>query len=537
MDNQSLISADLIRTAKRSRFNPIRTLTPELLAQHLDSFAIGLLQSFALDAQAIKRRDDVISVALPKREKAVSRHGFVIQINDGIEQATPLRVRAEQHQAALNYFYSNLTAVNMLDQNERGGFRRLTRQMMEAVGFRYAVHEIVWQPVVVDGKPQMTATFNYVPLQFFENTTGRLRFLKSYFSGAAGDDMPDDHWLVTVGDGIMEALAVAWMFKQLSLKDWVAFNELVGTPIRIGKTNAAKGSDTWNILVEAIEGIGQDFAAVLAEGSTIEFIDGSKGGTGGTFQPLVDRMDRAIATICRGADLSTMSAGTGSGQGASLQGDESALLEQDDAAMISETLQQVSRIVIQQLFGDEQPLAFLEVPVPKEKNNEDTRKNIDLLTASGVQISQEWVRQEFGIPAPIAGEAVLAKAVAPIRETLPLSGLPAETLAAANAAEVDGRKALFLADAANQYAPEVATILRPILERLLEITVIPDDVARRAALLSYRAALPELYRQAIAKVPAAAVPLQKVIGTAFVDGAVAAARARPAAAKTTPSTS
>ena len=531
METSSVLSSDLVRIAKRSRFNPIRTLTPELLAQHLDSFGVGLLQSFALDAQAIKRRDDVISVALPKREKAVSRHGYAVHLADGIEANSPQKARAEAHQAALNYFFGNLTAVNMLDQNERGGFRRLVRQMMDAVGFRYAVHEIVWQPRVVDGRPQMTATFNYVPLQFFENTTGRLRFLKSYFAGAQGEEMPDDHWLVTVGDGIMEPLAVAWMFKQLSLKDWVSFNELLGTPIRLGKTNAAKDSEPWTTLVAALESIGQDFAAVISEGSTIEFIDAAKGGGGTTFGPLVDRMDRAIATICRGADLSTMSAGAGSGQGASLQGDESELLEQDDAAMISETLLQVSRSVIQQLFGDEQPLAYLEIPIPKKKNNEDTRKNIETLTSSGVAVGQEWVRAEFAIPAPAAGEAVLTKPVAPIRETLPLNGLPAEALAAANAADAaaTGRETLFVATATNRLAPEIKAAIEPILRRLAEIDVIADAAQQRAALANFRAALPELCRQAISQVPAAAAVLEQVIGTAFASGVGEAAKARKTA--------
>jgi phage gp29-like protein len=525
METISQIQAGMVKLAKQSRFSPIRTLTPELLAQHLDAFAVGHLQSFALDAQAVKKRDDVISVALPKREKAVSRRGYVIQINDGIEQGSKEYARAQQHQEALNYFYGNLTAVSIMDQDERGGFRRLARQMMEAVGYRYAVHEIVWQPRMVEGKARMTATFNYVPLQFFENTTGKLRFLKSLFVGTTGEEMLADQWIVTVGDGIMEPLTVAWMFKQLALKDWVAFTELLGTPIRIGKTNATPESAAWTALEEAVESIGHDFGAVISEGSSIDFIDGGKGQGAITFEPLTDRLDRAMARICRGADLSTISAGQGSGQGASLQGDESDLLEQDDAAMISETLLGVSRIVIRELFGEEEPLAYLEVPVPKKKNNEDTRKNIELLTARGVPVSQEWVRAELSVPAPAKGEAVLQAPAAPV--------LP--ELAAANAAELAaaGRQSLFLADAANRYAPEVAAAVRPFAVRLAEIAALADPAAQKAALVSFRAALPELYRQAIARVPAAAAVLEQVIGTAFADGVLAAAKARPTPPSTT----
>jgi|GEM_PF-5264768 len=188
--------------------------------------------------------------------------------------------------------------------------------------------------------------------------------------------MADDEWLVTVGEGIMEPLSVAYMFKQLSLRDWVSYSEKFGTPGLLGKTNSAKDSPEWEALETAISEFSTDWAAVTSEGTSIELIE-AKGGAGNLpFPPLVDRMDRAISTICRGADLSTMSASQGPGQGASVQGDEGDLLEQDDAAMITETLQQISRIVIRERFGDEQPLAYVQVVVPKKKDNADTRANV-----------------------------------------------------------------------------------------------------------------------------------------------------------------
>ena len=42
--------------------------------------------------------------------------------------------------------YNHLTTTTALEENETGGLGLLIRQMMDAVGKRYAVHEIVWQP-------------------------------------------------------------------------------------------------------------------------------------------------------------------------------------------------------------------------------------------------------------------------------------------------------------------------------------------------------------------------------------------------------
>ena len=55
------------------------------------------------------------------------------------------RAEAEEHAAALEYFYENLRCENALDRAERGGFKLLARQMMDAVGKKFAVHEMVWK--------------------------------------------------------------------------------------------------------------------------------------------------------------------------------------------------------------------------------------------------------------------------------------------------------------------------------------------------------------------------------------------------------
>lgn len=515
--SDSKITPELVQLVKRSRFNPIRTLTPEVLSTQLDSFAVGYLRDFALTGEAIKRRDDVMCVALPKREKATSRRDLVCQVLDGLQE--PQLKRAEEHRNALRYFYENLTVSHALDRDVRGGYKLLVRQMMSAIGARYAVHEIVWEPRVVDGRDQLTARLNFVPLQFFEATTGKLRFLRNYLASIHGEDMPENEWLVTVGDGILEPLAVAYMFKQLSLKDWVSYNEKFGTPGVLGKTAAAKDSPEWQALADAVAAFSQDFAAVVNEGSSIDLIK-SEGGSNLPFPPLVERMDRVIATICRGADLSTLSAGGGSGQGASLQGDESDLLEQDDAELISETLQHLSRIVIRFLF-DEDPLAYAQIVVPERRDNADVRENVRIATEHNVPVGVEWLRDQLGLAAPSQGEEVLRRS-APPAGLAPGPGLmPIRT---ANIAAV-GRNGILRAESLARLSVAQAEALKPLRDRLREVSEIEDDAAREAALIKLQADLPGLYK-AISKDPTVAKAFEEIIGTALIDGAATAAKTR-----------
>ena len=50
------VSADVIQLALRSRFNPIRGLTPQVLSAQLDQFYLGYIAYAALTWDAIERR-------------------------------------------------------------------------------------------------------------------------------------------------------------------------------------------------------------------------------------------------------------------------------------------------------------------------------------------------------------------------------------------------------------------------------------------------------------------------------------------------
>lgn len=519
------LSAGTITQVKRSRFNPIRTLTPESLANQLDSWATGNLRDFSLTASAISRRDDVICVALPKRIAAPARRGFTVQLLDGLDPARA--ERAKIHQAALQYFYNNLTATDALEGDVTGGFKLLVRQMLGAIGLRYAVHEITWQPRVVEGRDQLTALFTHVPVQFFEATTGRLRFLRDYLAQIHGEDMPAERWLVTVGPGILEPLAICYMFKQLSLKDWVSYNERFGTPGLLGKTNAQKDSDAWNVLAEALEAFSADWSAMVNEGSSLELIE-AKGAGSLPFPALVERMDRAIATICRGADLSTMSAGAGAGQGASLQGDEASILEQDDAELVTETLQRLDRLVIAQLFGEE-PLAYVQIQIPQRKDNADTRANLTFLRDSGVPVGAEFAREQLSVPAPADGEAVLT---APAPAAAPgMAPFAAPFRAPLANAAAEGRAALFKTAALRQLGSAQIKALRPVIERLVAISDLPDAKFAPALAAFRQDELPTLSAQ-ILKGDATgelAAAFQSILGSALVSGAAEAAQKQTSA--------
>jgi len=329
-----------LKQRSHSRFDPIRNLTPERLSRQLDDFHAGHLREAALTWDAIERRDDVVQAVASKRKMSAARHGWEVNALDDSPEA-------RTHAALLREFWRNIRVTNALDENERGGFALLARQMMDAVGKRYAVHEIVWDTSDA-GRPR--AQFRFVPLWFFENRTGRLRFLPSDHA-TDGEALAEGSWMVTTGAGIMEATSVAFVYKHLPLRDWLVYCERNGMPGVRGVTDALPGSAEWEAARQAVEAFGAEFRALMSAGTQIEPIDlGARGEL--PYPAIVERMDRGIAVLWRGADLGTIS--REGGVGASLQMDEPGLLADADAALIAETLNtQVNAYLIRHVFNDE----------------------------------------------------------------------------------------------------------------------------------------------------------------------------------------
>ncbi|GHC06995.1 phage portal protein family protein [Cerasicoccus arenae] len=361
-----------LRRSRRHAFNPVRSLTPEGLTRQLDAFHAGSLAEAARLWEVIEQRDDLIKAVATKRKKAPGRFGWDIVADDD----SPI---ALQHKASLEDFYRNIDSTNAADQNERGGMALLLRQMMDAIGKRYAVHEIVWSPQPRnDSPPRLTASFRFVPLWFFENRTGQLRFLPNDLS-TQGHTLRDGEWLITTGDGLMEATAVAYLFKHLPLRDWLIYCERNGMPGVRGVTDATPGSAEWESARDAVHDFGAEFHALMARGTDIEAIDLSSTGQL-PYPQLVDRMDKAIATLWRGSSMGSIA---DSGAGITLQGKETALIEREDVAHLSETLHgQVDRWVTHYLFGQKPRARIVIRHKESTQTNEGSEIARDVLIAA-----------------------------------------------------------------------------------------------------------------------------------------------------------
>ena len=403
--HESVLGSEHVRLEQMAKFNALYGCDPDKIVAAVTQFNAGSIAPLARIIEAFEQNDDKMKICSMKMKASAARCDYSIRLKEGYEDDA----RAKAHMKTLKCFWSTIRVTNRFKMNETGGIRLLKKHMMDAQSFGYAVHEIIWKPLS-NGK--LSAEFVKLPLWHFENHTGSLRFLKRAHD-YEGELMREGEWLVTSGDGVGIAASICAMAKHLSFQDWLLFSERSGMPIIHGATTAAFGSDQWNNLKAALRSIGRDCRIQTDAETKIELV-GSASATNIPYPALVDWADRAIAGLYRGADLSTISKGDGTG--ASLQGDESAMLEQDACALMGETLhEQIDRFVIRYVYGEE-PLAYISID-PVEKPDVDTDIKVDNhLAGLGVKLSKKEALQRYGrAEADAEADALELKKEAPFK--------------------------------------------------------------------------------------------------------------------------
>lgn len=479
--SKSQVSVSRVRQAMQARFNAISGLTPALLAMQLEEYRLGGMRIGKL-WDAIEERWPILKSVAAKRKKSVARLPWDILVREDL--ADDQHEMAEKQRLVLKGFYNRVRATTVLNQNERGGLKLLLRQMANAIGQRHSVHEIVWRP-----RPngELEAEFRHCPLWFFENRIGQLRYL-THDGAIEGVTMDPRQWLVSSGDGVMEACSVAYMYRDLPIKDWLSFCEKYGIPFIHGTTTATYGSDEWNQAETAIGNIGSDGAILTAPGVTVTPLQVSTSGEV-AYKGLIDLHDRYATILWRGGDLSTQSADQS--VGASLQGDESETLMADDADSLSETLQeQVDRVVLEYTFGpDVEPLAYFSLRTPQKRSIELDLRVDEFLVKHGVRLSVADAMERYGrTPAPDDAEVLRVSSGGGAGPQQILSDMEgASEVLDVLANESSPR---LIQEALREVAEALSAELAPLRVRLEQIAAEPDSAVQRKMIEQLRKDLP-----------------------------------------------
>ena len=284
--------------------------------------------------------------------------------------------------------------------------------LLDAIGKGFALSEIIWE---VTGGRARVSELRWIPqkkVTFRESWKPRLLTPKATWQG---EEPPA--WKVIYHRykarsghasraGVLRVVGWMYLLKNFALKDWAAFNEVFGMPLRLGKYDPTASPADREALVQAIRNLGSDAAGVISKSTEIEFVEAaSRSGRANPYQPMADFCNREMSKAVLGQTLTTDTTGsTGTYAAASVHGQVRRDLVEADAQALATTLrEQLLRPLVGFNFGWDKPVPWFRFRFEEEEDLKTLSEVYRNLAAMGVPLDMEHVAERFGIPLPGAG--------------------------------------------------------------------------------------------------------------------------------------
>lgn len=367
-------------------------LTPYRLAGLLQRAAEGEISEYLTLAEEMEERDLHYRCEISKRKLAVASLPITVEAASDepqdVQLADEVRVLVKQ-----------------------AGFRGLLKDLLDAIGKGFSVCEILWsrgarwRPVGYEWRDPRFFTFDRASRR-------RLRLLDEQ-NVAEGIDLAPFKFIchlphlktgIPIRGGIARVAAWAWMCKNYTVKDWLAFAEVFGMPLRVGKYQPGASKEDIAILKAAVANLGSDAAAVIPESMLIEFVESAKV-TGGheLFNKLADWLDAQVSRGILGQTATTQgTAGKLGNEDAQAEVRED--IRDDDATQLSETINRdLVRPFIDLNWGPQEQYPELLIKAVEPEDTQLLVTALEKLVPLGLKVEQSVVRDKLGLPDPEEG--------------------------------------------------------------------------------------------------------------------------------------
>jgi phage gp29-like protein len=286
--------------------------------------------------------------------------------------------------------------------------------LLDAIGKGFALSEIIWE---VAGGQARVVELRWLPqkrVTFIQDLKPRLLTPEAPWQGVEPPPWKVIYHRFKARSGHAPRAGalrvVAWMYllKNYALKDWAAFNEVFGMPLRLGKYDPTATAADREALVRAIRGLGSDAAGVISKNTEIEFVEAASrlSGNANPYQTLAEFCNREMSKAVLGQTLTTDTAGaTGTYSAARVHAQVRRDLVEADAQTLAVTLrEQLLRPLVGFNFGWDRPCPWFRFKLAEEEDLKTLSEVYRNLKEIGVPLRGDQVAARFGIPLPRGGE-------------------------------------------------------------------------------------------------------------------------------------
>lgn len=209
--------------------------------------------------------------------------------------------------------------------------------------------------------------------------------------------------------GCLRVCAWMYLFKNYNIKDWVAFAEVYGMPLRLGKYDPSATKEDKEALIQAVRSLGSDAAGIISKSTEIEFVEAVKNSGNDVYEVLAAFCNAEMSKAILGQTLTTQQGDSGSYGLGKVHNEVREDIRKADCESLSKTLRRdLIRPLVGFNFGWDVPLPWIRFDYddPDDLNSEADRYKT--LIESGLPITEDHIYEKFGIPKPKSGEKVVS---------------------------------------------------------------------------------------------------------------------------------
>lgn len=293
------------------------------------------------------------------------------------------------------------------------GFEDIMLDLLDAIGKGFAVSEIMWSydeghVVVDDIRSRHQKRF------FWDSTDDSFKVRTQ--EAPEGIELPKNKFIVhkykarsghPSRAGVLRVVAWMYLFKNYTLKDWVAFCEVFGMPLRLGKYQPGASEDDKRALMQALVAIGADAAGIFPDGTAIEFVNTEKTSSTDLYERLARYCDEQVSKAILGQTL-TSDSGGGSYAQSKTHNDVRHDLTVADCKAIAATLRRdLIRPLVLYNFGEDKRIPYLRFDAEESEDLTQTATVIGtLIREAGLKVPTSYIYKKFSIPKPEGDEEV-----------------------------------------------------------------------------------------------------------------------------------
>ena len=263
--------------------------------------------------------------------------------------------------------------------------------------------------------------------------------------------------------GLARIACAAFLLRSYALRDWMAFLDVFGIPVRIGKYDASASADDRRVLRRAVAEIASGAAATIPDSMQVELVEAARGSATDAFERLCRWLDQQTAEAVLGQAATTE--GTPGRLGSDgAQADVRHDILVGDCADLADTINRdLVAVYVALNHGPRDPreLPRIVLRPPDPEDVDSLSRSLRMLVPLGLRVEAAAVRKRLRLPDPPDGAEVL--------EAPPARQLPGSGSLALAARGSEGRGASLLEELEESALGGWQRVMDPLLAPLREL--------------------------------------------------------------------